>query len=209
MSRKLPGGSPGGSHSFGGSSSSGSRSFGGTTPGRSARRLGGSGSSSGGSSGGSDGFDGFDDAGGTMFNIGLDLIFIAGEFFGLPGVVGMAVLLLLIYIGMNHPIAFCITFGIGLILVILLLFLRKNKKETRCNISYERSIVDILVDGKFKKYNKDIIYDDMFMQYLVVKLRDRDLLASDGDLRDDRIDIAVASFDEIYRSYVNQRNRLQ
>lgn len=193
MSKKLLG--SGGSHSFGGSEG-GPRSFGGSTPGRSTRHLSGSGGISGRSVGDSSDrsvgdFSGVDPSIVVASAVGLGV-----HVLGLPGGIIVLVSAILVYLGINHPKAFGISLTIGIIVILLVVFLwprKKEKPDPGC-------IADLLADGD-PKYDRELIHTEDFARHMLAELSDRDFLTKRGFLRDDRIDMAVRSFDEIYRKY--------
>ena len=198
MSRNLSGGGhSGGSRSFGGSSSGGSRSFGGSSPNHSTRRVGGSSSSSSGSSGGFSG-----DSAGLI----VDLLFLGLELMGLPGLIIVGFCILLVYLGTHYPIIFGIALARGLVLLFVWIFISSKRKKKDEN--YPFNIVDILADGN-KKYDTNIIYNEDFTRYMLSELSDRNLLTRNGNIQEDKIDIAVNSFDEIYKKYNNQPHYLR
>lgn len=198
MSRNLSGGGhSGGSRSFGGSSRGGSRSFGGSSPNHSTRRVGGSSSSSSGSSGGFSG-----DSAGLI----VDLLFLGLDLMGLPGLIIVGFCILLVYLGTHYPMIFGIALTIGLVLLFVWIFISSKRKKKDEN--YPFNIVDILADGN-KKYDTNIIYNEDFTRYMLSELSDRNLLTRNGNIQEDKIDIAVNSFDEIYRKYNSQPHYLR
>jgi len=162
-------------------SSGGPRSFGGSHGGG-PRKL------SGGSSAGYG--SGFKSSG---LGVAGGLAELAYDLLGLPGLLITIFALVVVILLIKFPVVGGITFTAGVILFCLIFALRRKKTE-------DPDLVDMI--GHNEKYNDEIVHSGSFHIFMMSELRDKNLLTKKGQLDDSKIDLAIDSFDEIYRSYV-------
>ena len=191
MSRKMSGGG-GSSRSFGSGGSGGSRSFGGVGFNGNRSLPTGSSSKAGSSSGnysGSLGNDGIED---VFSGIVAFLIGCVFSFFGIKGLILVAVTIGLAVLLIHFPMVGGISV-FAVVVAVCLFFALRKKKEVKT------SLIDLIGDNP--KYDPEILHSDDFERHVQDKLRDRKKKKKKGDLDSKKIDIAMDSFDEIYRSY--------